>query len=266
MIRIILPITLTFMLLSMSCSVRNDDNDESSVRFESIGVNKVFPDVSYSRMVHMTYPDDGTDRLFLVLQTGQIKVFSRETASPRIFLDISDRISDEGNEEGLLGLAFHPDYSENGYFYTYYSKDSPRRSVLSRFSVKEEDPNQANPNSEVIVMEIPQPFNNHNGGQIVFGPDDYLYIGLGDGGSSGDPNQHGQNLETLLGSILRIDVTTDESGNAYVIPEDNPFIGYSDTNVRQEIWAYGLRNPWKFTFDKVTGQMWAGDVGQNDYE
>ncbi|MQF99556.1 MAG: PQQ-dependent sugar dehydrogenase [SAR202 cluster bacterium] len=267
MVRTILPITLTFMLLlSISCSVRNDDNDESSVRLESIGVNKVFPDVSYSRMVHMTYPDDGTDRLFLVLQTGQIKVFSRETASPRIFLDISDRISDEGNEEGLLGLAFHPDYSENGYFYTYYSKDSPRRSVLSRFSVKEEDPNQANPNSEVIVMEIPQPFNNHNGGQIVFGPDDYLYIGLGDGGSSGDPNRHGQNLETLLGSILRIDVTTDESGNAYVIPEDNPFIGYSDTNVRQEIWAYGLRNPWKFTFDKVTDQMWAGDVGQNDYE
>ena len=161
MIRIILPITLTFMLLSMSCSVRNDDNDESSVRFESIGVNKVFPDVSYSRMVHMTYPDDGTDRLFLVLQTGQIKVFSRETASPRIFLDISDRISDECNEEGLLGLAFHPDYSENGYFYTYYSKDSPRRSVLSRFSVKEEDPNQANPNSEVTVSytHLPLPPN-----------------------------------------------------------------------------------------------------------
>lgn len=267
MVRIILPITLTFMVLvSMSCSVRDDGNAQSPVRLESIGINKVFPDISYSRMVHITYPDDGTDRLFLVLQPGQVRVFSRETTSPRIFLDISDRISDGGNEEGLLGLAFHPDYSENGFFYTYYSTDSPRRSVLSRFSVKEGDPNQADPHSEVIVMEIPQPFQNHNGGQIVFGPDDYLYIGLGDGGSRGDPNRHGQNLETLLGSILRIDVPTDESGNAYGIPEDNPLIDYSDTEVRKEIWAYGLRNPWKFTFDKVTGQMWAGDVGQNDYE
>ena len=267
MVSIILPITLTFMLLlSMSCSISNDDNDESSAHLESIGVNKVFPSVSYPRMVHITYPDDGTARFFLVLQPGQVKVFSRETASPSIFLDISDRISNEGNEEGLLGLAFHPDYSENGYLYIYYSTDSPRRSVLSRFSVKEDDPNQANPDSEVIVMEIPQPFNNHNGGQIVFGPDDYLYVGLGDGGSRGDPNRHGQNLETLLGSILRIDVRPDESGNAYVIPKDNPFIGHSDTKVREEIWAYGLRNPWKFTFDKITGQVWAGDVGQNDYE
>jgi len=254
------------VLASMSCSVSDEDNTQFPVHLESIGMNKVFPDVSYSRMVHITYPDDGTNRLFLVLQSGQIKVFSRETASPSIFLDISNRVSNEGNEEGLLGLAFHPDYSENGHFYTYYSTDSPRRSVLSRFSVKEDDPNQANPHSEVIVLEIPQPFKNHNGGQIVFGPDDYLYVGLGDGGSSGDPNRNGQDLETLLGSILRIDVRTYESGSAYVIPEDNPFIGYSDSKARQEIWAYGLRNPWRFTFDKVTGQMWAGDVGQNDYE
>ena len=266
-VRIILPITLTFMvLISMSCSVGNEDNAPIPVHLESIGMNKVFPDVSYSRMVHITYPDDGTDRLFLVLQPGQIKVFSRETASPSIFLDISDRVNNEGNEEGLLGLAFHPDYSENGHFYAYYSADSPRRSVLSRFSVKEDDPNQANPHSEIIVLEIPQPFKNHNGGQIVFGPDDYLYVGLGDGGSRGDPNRNGQDLETLLGSILRIDVRTDEPGSAYVIPENNPFVGYSDSEARQEIWAYGLRNPWRFTFDKVTGRMWAGDVGQNDYE
>ena len=163
-------------------------------------------------------------------------------------------------------MAFHPNYSENGYFYVNYTRHNPRRNVIARYSVSDNNPNQADSQSSFVILEVNQPYTNHNGGQMGFGPDDYLYIGLGDGGSRGDPNRHGQNLETLLGSILRIDVRTDESGNAYVIPESNPFIGYGDTQIRKEIWAYGLRNPWKFTFDKVTGQMWAGDVGQNDYE
>ena len=182
-----------------------------------------------------------------------------------MFLDISARVNNEGNEEGLLGLAFDPDYLNNGFFYVCYSAASPRRSVISRFSISEDDPNQANPTSELIILEVPQPFKNHNGGPLVFGPDEYLYVGLGDGGSRGDPHENGQDRKTLLGSILRIDVSAPGPDHPYRIPPDNPFVGHGNT-IRDEIWAYGLRNPWRFTFDSVTRQLWAGDVGQNDYE
>lgn len=218
-------------------------------------------------MVHLTYPEDGTNRLFLVLQPGRIIVFPNndETTPQLTFLDISARVSTKGNEEGLLGLAFDPEYSTNGFFYVYYSADSPRRSVISRFSVSEKNPNQADPTTELIILEIPQPFKNHNGGHLVFGPDGYLYVGLGDGGSAGDPHGNSQNLATLLGSIIRIDVALAGSELPYRIPSDNPFVGHGD-NAREEIWAYGLRNPWRFNFDSVTGHLWAGDVGQNKYE
>lgn len=183
------------------------------------------------------------------------------------FLDIRSRVSTAGNEEGLLGLAFHPNYAKNGHFYVYYSAAGPRRSVLSRFTVSD-DPNQAVSSSEHIVLEIPQPYSNHNGGMIEFGPDGFLYVGVGDGGSSDDPHGHGQNTTTLLGSILRLDVDRTGDGKNYGIPASNPFASSGDTggDPRPEIYAYGLRNPWRFSFDSATGELWVGDVGQDKWE
>ncbi len=214
----------------------------------------------------MAQPDDKTNRIFVTEQAGIIRIFpnDQQAAESLIFLNISDQVSERNNEEGLLGLAFHPDYTSNGYFYVYYSAANPRRSVVSRFSVDKSNPNMANKDSEFIIMEIPQPYGNHNGGQMVFGPDGYLYIGLGDGGSGGDPTGNGQNSATLLGSILRIDVTGVSQDKRYLIPEDNPFVGV--VGAREEIWAYGLRNPWRFSFDRDTGLLWVGDVGQNATE
>jgi glucose/arabinose dehydrogenase len=233
---------------------------------QTMNVERVFPDVSFERMVDMVFSDDGTDRAFLVLQPGQIKVLDStgEDAQSQDFLDIRNRVSDRGNEEGLLGLTLAPDFSDNEFFYVYYSASNPRRSVISRFSVSSDDPNRADPDSEFVVLEVGQPFSNHNGGQIRFGPDGFLYISLGDGGSRGDPSGNGQNLGTLLGSILRIDVSTLDSLGHYSIPSDNPFV--DDSNARGEIWAYGLRNPWRFSFDQLTGDLWVGDVGQNRFE
>ena len=230
-------------------------------------VERVFPNLSFHRMVAMAYPEDGTSRLFLALQPGRIMVFPNDQAvtSAGIFLDIRERVSDRGREEGLLGLAFDPGYSSNGHFYVYYSASNPRRSVVSRFSVSRTDPNAADPDSERTALEVPQPFSNHNGGQLIFGPDGYLYIGLGDGGSAGDPSRNGQNRSTLLGSLLRIDVSSIEPEGTYTIPPDNPFVGQGG-GVREEIWAYGLRNPWRFTFDRETADLWAADVGQNRSE
>ena len=255
------------ILSASSCSQQNGNNSQLATPSATMRITHVFPNISYHRMVHLTYPEDNTNRLFLVLQPGQIAVFPNEgkTTIPTIFLDISARVNNGGNEEGLLGLAFDPGYSSNGFFYVYYSAASPRRSVLSRFSVSENDPNLANRASEFIILEVLQPFKNHNGGHLVFGPDKYLYVGFGDGGSSGDPHKHGQNRNTLLGSILRVDVSTPRAKHPYTVPSDNPFVDHGNT-IRDEIWAYGLRNPWRFTFDSVTGQLWAGDVGQNKYE
>ena len=178
------------------------------------------------------------------------------------FLDIRDRVSSRGSEEGLLGLALAPD--NGGYFYVYYSAANPRRSVVSRFNYDSGAIRQpADPDSELVILEVEQPYPNHNGGQIAFGPDGYLYIGLGDGGSAGDPQGNGQDTATLPGSILRIDVAGATPERPYAIPPDNPF---ADGGGRPEIWAYGLRNPWRFSFDRETGELWAGDVGQNAWE
>ena len=230
-------------------------------------VQPAFPALSFRQPVALTYADDGSDHLVLALQAGRIVTFlhDRAATSATTFLDITERVSDRGDEEGLLGLAFDPQYRLNGYLYVYYTASQPRRSVISRFSVAEGDPNAADPSSERVILEVPQPYANHNGGQLVFGPDGYLYIGLGDGGSAADPHGNGQNTATLLGSILRIDVSTIESHGAYAIPPDNPLVGQGD-GAREEIWAYGLRNPWRFTFDRLTGDMWAADVGQNRFE
>jgi glucose/arabinose dehydrogenase len=230
-------------------------------------VEVAFPNLSFVRPVDLQQPADGTNRLFVVEQRGVISVFERDTnvSTKNTFLDIQSRVRDIGNEEGLLGLAFHPDYASNGYFYLNYTASDPRRTVIARYTVSTTAPNVANEDSAWVILEIEQPFINHNGGGIAFGPDGYLYIGMGDGGSGGDPLGSGQDLNTLLGAMLRIDVNTTDGAKNYGIPDSNPFAGNSN-GFREEIYAYGLRNPWRFSFDPVTGWLWAGDVGQNAYE
>jgi glucose/arabinose dehydrogenase len=219
--------------------------------------------------VLLTYPPDGTNRVAVVEQDGLVKIFENSASVSQVstFLDIQSQVARNGDEEGLLGLVFHPNHVVNGYFYVYYSSSNPRRSIISRFTTFSGDRNRADPTSELKILEIPQPNSNHNGGMIEFGPDGYLYIALGDGGSSGDPYRNGQNPSTLLGSILRIDVDnpSDSDNLNYSIPPDNPFAN-SPGNERPEIWAYGLRNPWRFSFDRGSGDLWVGDVGQNTWE
>jgi len=233
---------------------------------QGILLERVFPKLDFQHLTNLVQPDDGQSHIFVTEQPGQIHVFpdDQETTHTEIFLDIQDRVSKSSNEEGLLGIAFDTKYSTSGLFYVYYSASPPRRSVLSRFSVNESDPNTADLSSETIILEISQPYKNHNGGQIAFGPDGYLYIGLGDGGSSGDPMGNAQNVSTLLGTILRIDVSDVSENKSYDIPLDNPFVGID--GAREEIWAYGLRNPWRFSFDATTGLLWTGDVGQRKWE
>ena len=232
-----------------------------------VELEPAFPGIELDRMVLLTHAGDDTGRLFVVLQPGRIVVFENDPAveSTHTFLDIRERVSDAGNEEGLLGLAFDPAYVENGYFYVYYSAARPRRSVISRFSVSPGNPNRADSGSELVFMEVEQPYSNHNGGHLVFSPDGMLYVGLGDGGAAGDPQGNGQDTSTLLGSILRIDVSRLDDLGTYEVPEDNPLAGRGGA-ARGEIWAYGLRNPWRFSFDRETGTLWAADVGQNLYE
>lgn len=202
----------------------------------------------------------GDERLFVVEQDqGRIRILNSQGTVTGTFLNVGSMIS-TGGERGLLGLAFHPDYQNNGYFYiNYYSTQN--QTVIARYQVSAGNPNVADPNSAQIVMTIPQPYGNHNGGHIEFGPDGYLYIGMGDGGSAGDPQNYSQNNQSLLGKMLRIDV---DNGSPYAIPPDNPFVG--NAGVLDEIWATGIRNPWKFSFDRITGDMWMGDVGQNAWE
>ncbi len=222
------------------------------------------------RPIELTHAGDGTNRVFIASQLGKIYVMPNDQNVTRaeLFLDISDRVTykKNENEEGFLGLAFHPDYGQNGQLFVYYTTTSaPHTSVVSRFRVSENNPNQAESDSEEEILRIRQPFWNHNGGTVIFGPDGYLYIALGDGGSANDPQNNGQNLQTLLGSILRIDVDRQDGKRNYAIPADNPFVGYED-RARPEIWAYGLRNVWRMAFDRKTNLLWAGDVGQNIWE
>ncbi|MFN8412871.1 MAG: PQQ-dependent sugar dehydrogenase, partial [Anaerolineales bacterium] len=195
--------------------------------------------------------NDGTGRLFIIEKYGVIRIFENGQLLADPFLSISDRVDDSGNEMGLLGLVFDPNYEQNGYFYVNYTGDGGNTRI-SRFQASG---NYSDPNSETVLLVIDQPFENHNGGALAFGPDGYLYAGLGDGGLAGDPYKNGQNTQTLLGKILRIDV---HNGNPYAIPADNPF--------GNEVWAYGLRNPWRISFDRLTGDLWIGDVGQGEWE
>jgi glucose/arabinose dehydrogenase len=210
-----------------------------------------------SNPVDLAAPPADTSRLFIVEKTGAIRIWKNGALNPRPFLDVSARVS-AGSEQGLLGLAFHPRYATNGRFYVNYTDRSGDTRVVEFLVSHSPDSASA---TEREILFVDQPYANHNGGQIAFGPDGFLYVGLGDGGSAGDPQGNGQNLNTLLGKILRLDV---DSGDPYAIPASNPFAGRS--GARGEIWSYGWRNPWRFAFDAETGAMLVGDVGQYDWE
>ena len=209
------------------------------------------------RPVAVRAAGDGSGRLFVVEQSGRVRIVDSGSLQTIPFLDITDRVRDSSNEQGLLGLAFHPDFSDNGRFFVDYT-DLAGDTVVSEFALATGDSNRGDPLSEAMILTIEQPFSNHNGGDIAFGPDGYLWIATGDGGSGGDPQGNGQNPQGLLGKLLRVDV---DHGATYTIPPDNPFV--EDPGTRAEIWALGLRNPWRFSFDRDTGDLFIGDVGQN---
>jgi glucose/arabinose dehydrogenase len=236
--------------------------DPCSVRFPTtvpqIELQK-FAD-GFTRPVYLTHAGDGSGRLFVVEQAGVIRIVRDGKISATPFLDIRDRV-ESGGEKGLLSVAFHPKYKENGRFFVNYiaRKQGVLKSIIAEYNVSQKNPDIAD-RAERVILEIEQPFANHNGGLNKFGPDGFLYIGMGDGGAAGDPLNAGQSLDTLLGKMLRIDVEREP----YAIPQDNPFVGRAD--VQGEIWAYGLRNPWRFSFDRCTERLFAGDVGQNRLE
>jgi len=207
---------------------------------------------------------DGSGRLFVVEQQGQIRIVTNNSLVPTAFLDITNLV-DFGGEKGLLGLAFHPAYSQNRRFFVNYDRvvSGQMQTVIAEFQTSASNPNQADPNSQRILFTVNQPFPNHKGGQLAFGPDGFLYIGLGDGGSAGDPLGNAQNRQVLLGKMLRIDVDHTSPGLQYAIPSDNPFLNGVD---RGEVWAYGLRNPWRFSFDVPSGRLFVADVGQDKFE
>src|SRR5471032_2914064 len=225
----------------------------------------------------MAEAPDGSGRFFIVAQSGRILIVKKgsDGGGAKEFLNIEDRHPYFNNEDGLLSVAFHPGFKTNGLFYIYYTQENsaeqraqmqnnPFRSVISEMKVSATDPDKADPKSERILFEVPQPFWNHKGGLLAFGPDGYLYLGLGDGGSAGDPHHNGQNTNVLLAKMLRIDVNKRDANLQYGIPSDNPFV--NATNARPEIFAYGLRNPWRYSFDRQTGDLWVGDVGQDLWE
>ena len=233
-----------------------------------IKAERAFANLEFERPIILTHAGDGTNRVFVASQLGKVFVFPNDenVEQAELFFDLEDQVSykDIQNEEGFLGMAFHPKFKENGELFVYYTTtEKPLTSVISRFTANE-DRTRVDAKTEQEIMRIDQPFWNHNGGTIAFGPDGYLYIALGDGGKANDPFGHGQNLKTLLGSILRIDVDHQDDGKNYAIPKDNPFLDYP--GAKGEIWAYGVRNIWRLSFDRQTGVCWAADVGQDIWE
>lgn len=255
MIKIVSLIVLSVLLGVFAVSAQDSITPPSAEVVQLVEVASGF-----DRPLYVTGAGDGSGRLFVVEQGGAISIVQDGEVLETPFLNIADKIARTGNEQGLLGLAFHPNYEENGYFYVNYTERRLGNTIVARYQVSD-DPNVADADSENVLLEIEQPFPNHNGGHLLFGQDGYLYIGTGDGGAAGDPLLAGQNTQMLLGKILRIDV---DGGDPYGIPDDNPFADGVDG--APEVWAYGLRNPWRFSFDRETGDFYVGDVGQNTYE
>jgi len=234
-----------------------------------VSIESAFPNLRIARPIVITHAGDGSNRIFVASQLGSVHVFDKnsEVEEAAVFFDHEEQVTykDKENEEGLLGFAIHPNYKENGEFFLFYTTaDAEHTSVVSRFRVSKDNPNKADPTYEEELIRIPQPFWNHNGGTLAFGPDGYLYIALGDGGKGGDPLKNGQNLSTLNGSILRIDVDNKDEGKNYAIPKSNPFV--KAKGAQPEIYAYGFRNVWRLSFDRVTGTFYAADVGQKLWE
>ncbi len=234
-----------------------------------VSIESAFPNLRIARPIVVTHAGDGSNRIFVASQLGSVHVFEKnsEAEEATLFFDHEEHVTykDKENEEGLLGFAMHPNYKENGEFFLFYTTaDAEHTSVISRFRVSKDDPNKSDPTYEEELLRIPQPFWNHNGGTLAFGPDGYLYIALGDGGNGGDPLKNGQNLSTLNGSILRIDVDHKDPGKNYAVPPSNPFVKTKDA--KPEIYAYGFRNVWRLSFDRVTGTFYAADVGQKLWE
>lgn len=252
-------VAIAFLLMTAAWSFR------ASAQYSLVDAYPNLP--GFANAVEIVKANDGTNRLFVVQQRGVIFVFpdspTVSSAQRKTFLNLSSVVSQTGSETGLLGLAFHPNYAQNRTFFVHYTTGSPLRSEVARMQTSLENPDSAIATSRTVIFSESQPFSNHNGGKIEFGPDGFLYISLGDGGSAGDPGNRSQNRSTTLGKILRIDVDNVQSPLNYAIPSTNPFVG--EPNVREEIFAWGLRNVWKFSFDEQ-GRIWAGDVGQNNWE
>lgn len=228
----------------------------------TLGYEPAFTRLQFDKPVLLTHAGDDSGRLFVVEQSGTIRVFeaSPDVRRSEVFFDINKATDNRflsGGEQGLLGLAFDPDYRDNGWFYINYTASNPRRTVIARYRVSSNNPNRTDYTSEQILLSVEQDYSNHNGGMVAFGADGKLYIGMGDGGSGGDPKHRAQDGQSLLGKMLRIEPNGD-------IPSDNPFM--SNSAIRDEIWALGLRNPWRFSFDAQTGALWLADVGQNAVE
>lgn len=229
-------------------------------------IERAFPKLRFASPVQPTHAGDGTNRAFVVTQNGMIHVFPNQpdASSTKVFLDIRDRVTNPGGDNGMFALAFHPQFQTNGEFFVVYgTRSRPKATAVSRFKVSGEDPNRADPDSEERLLQIQQPWPDHNAACLAFGPDGYLYVSLGDGGYSLQ-NGNAQNLSTLLGAMLRMDVDRRDPGLNYGIPKDNPFTAVD--SARDEIWAYGLRAPWRFSFDRLTGDCWLGDNGQVEFE
>lgn len=255
-----------------SANQGQSDSSLANLDGQYVGIERAFSQLRFDRPVFLTGAGDGQGRIFVVEQAGVVRWFSPADENPmsQVFLDIRDRVSRRGNEEGLIGFAFHPKFDENGFVFCHYSSDRERTgdknvasNIIARFSISEET-NQVDPESEKVLLTIAQPFENHNGGTIAFGKDGYLYFSLGDGGFRNDPKGNGQKLTSMLGAINRIDVDSETEGRAYGIPADNPFV--ADSQAAPELFAIGLRNVWRFSFDRKTGDLWAADVGQERIE
>jgi glucose/arabinose dehydrogenase len=247
---------LAVLLLAAACG-RSNPSDGQPPPVPASGLRLVEVASGLSQPLYVTAPA-GDPRLFIVEQTGRIRIVSGGTLLPAPFIDLSAKLT-SGGERGLLSMAFHPNYAANGYFYVYYT-DLRGDTKVERYHVGA-NPNTADPASAQLVLTVAQPYANHNGGLLLFGPDGYLYVGLGDGGSGGDPQGNGQNPAALLGKILRLDVN---GAAPYAIPPNNPFVGQAGK--RPEIWITGVRNPWRFSFDRDAGLLYLADVGQNAWE